>query len=212
MNEYQRPWWLWVNKPGRWVTTIRQETTPEGQVYTIRSEPLLQGLTWLIWGPISAVVVVATLTFLAILLEVKDQAILVKALFVLAFLVFPALAWGAAIVISNRLAGRYIKAEREAEARECEIRVSPAQAKLYYQTPRSSEASVFPFDHIRAVKITEPIGVRDGSSVCLTLETEQGKVILLDESLGTEAQKYDLAREMQDALQRHAATRKPYRS
>jgi hypothetical protein len=53
---------------------------------------------------------------------------------------------------------------------------------------------------IRQAKVTHPIGGRSHQALLLTLETEHGPIILLNESLGTSAQKMDLAHEIQQVL------------
>ena len=89
----QRPWWLWASKSHKLSTTVREESTVTGPVYIIRGEPIIQGLTWLVWGPLSALAVIIILTGLAIVFEAKEQTLLVRALFILAFLGLPAVAW-----------------------------------------------------------------------------------------------------------------------
>jgi hypothetical protein len=201
VSGYQRPWWLWVNKPGAFTTTVQEEATPQGQRYTIRAEPVIHSLAWLVWGPLAGLGIIILLTGLAIGLQVREQSLTVRALFVLAFLGLPALIWIATVVGVNRLAARHLGAEREAEAQSAQLRLDPAAGVLYYRANSTAPEMALPFERIKAVKVTEPIGARYSSAVCLALETDQGKVILLNETLGTEAQKFDLAREIQTAMQ-----------
>jgi hypothetical protein len=48
--------------------------------------------------------------------------------------------------------------------------------------------------------VAPPLGERDGRKVCLILEIEGGRVILLDETLGTQTQKADLAKEIESSV------------
>jgi Zn-dependent peptidase ImmA (M78 family) len=52
--------------------------------------------------------------------------------------------------------------------------------------------------------VTHPIGGHDRQALLLTLETERGPIILLNENLGTQNQKMDLAHEIQQALKTFA--------
>lgn len=198
---YQRPWWLWVNKPGTFTSTVREETTPDGQCYTIRGEPVIHSLAWLVWGPLVALGVIILLTGLAVGLQVREQNLTLRAIFILAFLGLPALAWITTVIGINRLSTRHLGLEREAEAQMAQLRLDPAARILYYRTNGAAPELALPFKQIKAAKVTEPIGARHSSAVCLALETDRGKVILLNESLGTEAQKFDLAREIQTAIE-----------
>lgn len=206
MSHSQRPWWLWASKSHKLTTTVREESTPAGPLYTVRGEPVIQGLTWLVWGPLSALVVILALTGLAIVFEARAQSLLVKAMFILAFLGLPPVVWGGTIVFVNRISGNYLQAEREAEALESRIQLDLKRDRLQFSRNDTSSVMTFPFKQINQVKVTEAIGGRGSDAVCLALETEQGRVILLDDRLGTEAQKYDLAREIQAALTRYSTT------
>ena len=66
MTRYQRPWWLIVNRSGGLKTTVQEETHPGERIFVVRGEPLIQGLAWLIWGPVAALVVVGILVWLAV--------------------------------------------------------------------------------------------------------------------------------------------------
>ncbi|MCB0210540.1 MAG: hypothetical protein KDJ52_14475 [Anaerolineae bacterium] len=202
----QRPWWLWASKSHKLSTTVREESTVTGPVYIIRGEPIIQGLTWLVWGPLSALAVIIILTGLAIVFEAKEQTLLVRALFILAFLGLPAVAWGLTIVLVNRLSNKYLQAEREADAQECRIQLDSKRGQLHFSKNDTSSEMTLPFSQIHQVNVAEPIGVRGENAVCLALDTEQGKIILLNENLGTEAQKFDLAREIQNSLRQYATT------
>ena len=61
MSNYRRPWWLVVNKPAGLVTTVQEESSPGERIFIIRGEPLVQGLVWLTWGPVGALLVILIL-------------------------------------------------------------------------------------------------------------------------------------------------------
>ncbi len=92
INNYKRPWWLIVNKAGGLITTVQEESSPGERIFIIRGEPLVQGLAWLTWGPVAALLAVVILAGLAINFDVKDQSGAMRALFGAAFLILPALA------------------------------------------------------------------------------------------------------------------------
>jgi hypothetical protein len=198
--DYQRPWWLFVNKPGGLITTVRVETPPQEQRFIIRGEPLIQGLAWLTWGPLAALLVITLLTGLAIALDVREQSALVRGLFIILFLGGPVLAWVAATILTNQLAKKYIEKERQAEIQESVIRLLPGQGELFYQTRPSAPEERLAYEYIRQVKVDSAIGGRDGKASCLLLETDDGPIILLNEALGNQNQKLDLAREIQQSL------------
>jgi len=198
VSNYKRPWWLLVNKPAGLITTIQEESAPGERSFIIRGEPLVQGLAWLTWGPVAALLVVAALTDAAIALNVSSQSGAMRMLFVAAFLLLPAAVWGLVVLIANRLAARHLEAERRAGAQECRIWLNQTMGELSYSTGNQKEKLAF--KDIRQVRVTRAIGARDGKSLCLTLNTKDGTAVLLNEMLGSEAQKIDLARELQRAL------------
>lgn len=211
MSAYRRPWWLLVNKTAGLITTVREESAPGERSFIIRGEPFVQGLAWLTWGPAGALIVIGILTGLAIGYEVREQSILVRVLFIAAYLWMPALSWGLATIIANRLAAKHLEAERQAEAQECLIRLNYERGEFSYQTTTGSSETegILAFDNIHQVKISPTIGSRDGKSVQLTLDTGQGPIVLLNAALGTQAQKADLAREIQSSISNYASKQKP---
>lgn len=200
MSRYQRPWWLLVNKPAGLITTVRQESRPGERIFLIHAEPLLQGLTWLTWGPAAALVAVLLLAGLALTLNVKEQSNLSRGLFIIAFLALPALAWASTTLILNQLARKHLQAERQTDTRHVVIRLRPDSGELYVQASSNAEEQRVEFSDIQQVKITQPVGERSGQNVCLTIETRAGLITILDETVGTHLQKVDLAGEIEQAV------------
>ena len=200
MSSYQRPWWLLVNKPAGLITTIHEDSGPDERGFRVHGEPLVQGLAWLTWGPVAALVIVLILTGLAIGLNVSEQSGLTRFLFVAAFLTLPALAWGATTIVTNRLAAKHLEAERRAEAQDCFIRLNQKRGELSYKMSPSEAGARLAFGRIRRVRVAPGLGARDRKAMCLTLDTDGGAVVLLNEKLGTQAQKADLAHEIQKSL------------
>lgn len=183
------------------MTTVREEFAPGEQTFVIRGEPLVQGLAWLIWGPIGAVVVALVLAWLAMAYQIKEQSAGVKILFIALFVMLPALVWGGIVLATIQLSKKYLQAARRAEAQECVIRLNQKLRQLLFQTTSPPTEKKFAFKDIQQAKVTHPIGERNGKNVLLTLTTTEGAVVLLNESLGTQAQKTDLALRIQQALE-----------
>jgi hypothetical protein len=181
------------------------ETSPHEQRFIIRGEPLVQGLSWLTWGPLAALLVIAVLTGFAIALNVREQSAPVRGLFIVLFLGLPVLAWVSATLMTGQLSKKYLEAERSADAQECLIRLQPEQGEFFYRTGAATQEQRLPYERIRQVKVDSPIGARDGKAVCLVLDTDHGPIILLNEKLGTQNQKVDLAREIQQSLNLYTA-------
>lgn len=200
MSGYQRPWWLLVNRPKGLVTTVEEEEKANERIFIIRGEPLVQGLAWLTWGPVAALVVVLFLTGLAIALNVQAQPQPVRGVVVIAFLLLPALAWLAVSLILTRLSRKYLQAERQGTSQERVIRLNQQERKLFLEGTAFPDPKQVAYDDIRQARVRRPIGERDGRAMQLTLETGQGSVILLNEALGTQAQKVDLATEIEKAV------------
>ena len=200
MSNYQRPWWLIVNKPVGLATTVKEESRPGERSFIIHGEPLVQGLAWLIWGPAAALVIVLLLAALALGMNVKEQSAAVRGLMLAAFLGLPALVWIATAIILTRLSQKPLQAERQAETQTCTIRLNQNQGELSFQTLAHPEEKKLAYCDIKEAKTTQPIGSQGSNKTCLTLETVTGPLILLDEALGTQAQKIDLAYEIQKAL------------
>jgi len=127
---YRRPWWLVVNKSGRLITTVQEDTRPGERVFTIRGEPLVQGLGWLTWGPVGALLVILILAGLTVGLGISEQGWGIKAVFIVAFLALPALAWGGVALAMTRLSAKFVQAERQAEAQSCLIRLDQKQGNF----------------------------------------------------------------------------------
>lgn len=204
MSEYRRPWWLVVNKSKGLLTTVREEFAPGEQVFIVRGEPLVQGLAWLIWGPLGAVVVALVIASLAMSFDVKSQSAGVKILFIALFVLLPSLVWGGIVLATIQLSRKHIVATRRAEAQECVIRLDQKMNQLFFQTTTPPVEKYFAFVDIHQAKVTHPIGARDNKNALLTLNTKEGAVVLLDETLGTQAQKTDLALRIQQALENAA--------
>ncbi len=202
MSSYQRPWWLIVNKPAGLITTVKEETDSGERVFIIRGESLVQGLIWLTWGPAAALAAIVLLTGVVLAVDVKAQPAL-RGLVIAAFLGLPALAWVVTTLILARLSQRHLQAERQADMRECVIRLKQTEGELIYRTPSQPEKTVA-YQDIQQARVTHPIGGQNSQAVRLTLETTAGPIILLDEGLGTQPQKIDLASEIQQALTAYA--------
>jgi hypothetical protein len=204
MSSYQRPWWLLVNKPPGLITTVQEESRPGERVFIIHGEPLVQGLAWLTWGPVIAVLVVLLLAGLALILNVREQSGFVRGAIVAAFLGLPALAWIGTTLLLNRLSQKHLQAERQADARECVIRLCQGEKVFYFRSSDESQEQSLPYSKIDQAKVTRPIGEQVGKNVRLTLNTDDGPVTVLDEALGTRIQKIDLATEIQKAVEADA--------
>lgn len=204
MTEYRRPWWLIVNRPAGLVSKVREEPSPGERIFIVRGEPVVQGLAWLTWGPVAALVAVVLLAGLAISFEVREQSGLVRGLFIMAFLALPALSWGVMTIILNQFSEKYLKLERQALAEQCIIRLNQNQGELSYQTSARPDERKIAFDDIRQVRVSYPVGARQNGPPRLTIETDEGPITLLNETLGTQVQKVDLANEIQAELKRYS--------
>ncbi|MEW5957823.1 MAG: hypothetical protein AB1801_08885 [Chloroflexota bacterium] len=208
MSDFRRPWWLIVNKPAGLTSTVREESGPGRRIFIIRGEPLVQGLVWLTWGPAAALIAVVLVVGIALAINVKTQPTAIRGLVIAAFLGLPALAWGATALALARLSAKYLQAEREAATQECVIHLNQTQGELTYRTAAKPERKLAYHDIHRA-RVTHPVGSQNSQAVQLTLETTAGPIILLDEMLGTQVQKIDLAHEIQQALAAYADDSSP---
>ncbi|GEM_PF-1847645 len=200
MSDYQRPWWLVVNKPIGLVTTIEKESSHGEQLWKIRGEPLIQSLTWLIWGPMGAMVAVMLLTFLAIVGNMREQPWLIRGLFIMLYFLAPALAWGGTAVMLHFLAKKHLQSERQTERQTCFICLNQTKAELSYQTTTQPKMQSLPYQRIRQAKVTHAIEQQNENAVCLSLESDEGTIILLNEMLGSRTQKIALAEEIATCL------------
>lgn len=203
MARYERPWWLFANKAPGLSTTVQTVFTPDEQRFIIRGEPQIQGLAWLTWGPVAALASITLLTGAAIAFDVNQQGPLLRALFIVLFLGLPILAWVSAAIVTNQLAKKHLQAERQADAQECLIWLEPEQSALFYRPHGASQAERLAYRDIRQVKVAPPIGSQNRNVSCLMLDTIHGPIMLLNEVLGSQSQKLDLAREIQQLLDNH---------
>lgn len=208
MSEPHRPWWLLLNKPPGLVTTISDQSRPGERVFVIRGEPIVQGLAWLVWGPVAALLVIAGLTSLAIAFNLQQQPGLLRLLFVGAYLGLPALAWGLAVIITNQRSAKYVQAIQAAETRQCTICLNQREGKLMCQ-PADGEPVELRYEQIERVYVSPSLGAQDSKAVNLALETTDSTLVLLNNLLGSHAQKADLALEIETALQKFTANKNP---
>ena len=204
MSGYERPWWLIINKPPGLIVTVTEESHPDERIFIIHGEPQVQGLAWLTWGPVAAVLTVLLLAALALALNVREQSTAIRGVVIVAFLGLPALAWAATTLLLNRLSQKHLQAERHAETRECIIQLCQNSGELVFWTSDHPKEQRLAFGSIHQARVTRPIGERGSKSVRLTLDTDDGPITLLDETLGTQIQKVDLANEIQKALRSYA--------
>jgi hypothetical protein len=200
MAQYKRPWWLIVNKTDSLTTTVQEESHPGERIFIIRGEPLVQGLAWLIWGPVAALLVVGVLIWLAISLDISAQSGAMRAVVILALLVLPALAWGVIALVMYFLSKKHVQAERQTSLQECFIRLDKKQAALFYQTTGHPTEESVEYTQIQQVKVVPTIGSQNIKDLRLLLETDDGPIVLLNEKLGTSSQKNDLAQEIQQTI------------
>jgi len=200
MTQHKRPWWLIVNKTDSLTTTIQEEAHPGERIFMIRGEPLVQGLAWLIWGPLAALLIVGILIWLAIAVDIRTQSGAVRALIILALLTLPVLAWGVVGLALHLLSRKHLQSEREAGRQECFIRLDQKQAALFYQTTNHPTQEKIPYPQIQQVRVAPAIGSQDIKKVRLLLETDDGPITLLNEKLGTLAQKNDLAQAIEQIV------------
>jgi hypothetical protein len=200
MTQYKRPWWLIVNKTDSLTTTVQEEAHPGERIFVVRGEPLVQGLAWLIWGPVAALLVVGVLIWLAISLDVRAQNGAVRALVIVALLILPAIAWGVVALVLHLLSQKHVRAEGQAGLQECLIRLNKKQAALFYQTTTHPTEEKIPYTEIQKVRVAPIIGSQDIKDMRLLLETDDGPIVLLNEKLGTLSQKNDLAQELEQTV------------
>ncbi len=198
-THYQRPWWLVVNKPWGLVTTIEEEVKAGERTFIIEGEPLIQSLAWLTWGPAGAMAMVILLTAIAIGGQIREQAWSVRGLFIMAYLVLPALAWVGQVWLIQRLAKKHLEAERQAERQECFICLNRAKRELVYQTTAQPQRQYVSYDQIRQVKISSANSSNE-TALRLCLDTLDGTITLLPEKLGSRPQKIELAQQLEQAM------------
>ncbi len=208
MSDYRRPWWLMVSKSARLVTTVCDESTPGRRVLVITGEPTVQAVTWLTCGPAAALGVIATITVVAIALNVQAQDALTRAAFIGLFLGLPPLAWGLTVLWANAKSGKHLEAMRHAEAQTCTLILNQQEGLFSYTTSQQKRELVVPYSEIKRVFVAPPIGASDVTKMNLTLETAVSTLVLLPESLGTHNQKADLALEINGAIQKYQSQQK----
>ena len=204
MNAYRRPWWLLMSWPAGLTTTIYDENRPGERILTVHGEPAVQGLAWLTWGPVGALLVIFLLTGMAMAWQINQQSWTVRGFFILAFLSLPALVWVAVALVFKQLAVKHVQAARQAGTAECVIRLNQAEGLLVYQIKGQSGPHTVPYGDIRRVRVAPAVEVRGSEAWRLVLDTDARPIVLLDEKLGTHPQKIDLAAEIQHTIDAYA--------
>jgi hypothetical protein len=200
MTQYQRPWWLIVNKTNSLTTTVQEEAHPGERIFVVRGEPLVQGLAWLVWGPIAALFVVGVLVLLVISLDVRAQSGAIRGLVIIILLILPAVAWGIVALILQLLSRKHLQTERETNSQSCIVKLNRIQQSLSYQTTNHPTEETVPYTQIQQVKVAPEIGGQDIKKMRLLLETDEGPIVLLNTKLGTLSQKNDLAKIIEQAV------------
>lgn len=200
MSQTERPWWLLVNKSAGLVTSVQEAHTPGEQTFIVQGEPVVQGLAWLTWGPAGALLGILLMTGAAIAFDISERSWLLKFGFITAFMMVPALLWGVVALLTSRLARRYLDIAREAGRQSCTIRLNQPKAQLSFLADTSAVETTVQYADIQQAEVTYPIGDRGGKRALLTLQTKQGPLTLLNETLGSQTQKTDLAEKIEAAL------------
>ena len=201
MSQIERPWWLLVNKSAGLVTTVQEAHRPGEQTFIVRGEPVVQGLAWLTWGPAGALLGILLMTGAAIAFDISEQSWALKFIFIGAFMVVPALLWGGVAGLTTRLARPYLDAAREAGRQSCTIHLNQVKGQLSFETNSSSVETMVAYSDIQYAEVTYPVGDRGGKRALLTLQTKQGPLTLLNEALGSQTQKTDLAEKIKVVLE-----------
>lgn len=209
MNTHQRPWWLFVHKSSVLVTHIEDRSRPGERVFVIRGEPVVKGLAWLTCGPLSALAVIALLTGVAVAVNMRELPGLTRMLFVAALLGLPALVWGLTVFVTSRMSAQHIQAIKDASSKTCVIKLRPKTGEMAVKTVYSDHEDTLSFAEVQRARVAPAIGAKDGKAVVLSLETDDGPLVLLDESLGNHNQKADLAQAIQSALKKYAQKQNP---
>ena len=193
MNQYQRPWWAWALRLPALKTTLHEDHRPGYKRFIIEGEPQFKSMAWVTYGPALAVVVVVIMGGLAWALEIRQQSIMIKTLFVCLTILLPMLVWIMGSALMNRLVERALQHEATATKERVELELD-----LTARTLRLDGTTLIPFDEIADFKLMSNGGAYYQPHeeivplVHLMLDTKQGQKTLLKQELGTVQQKLEL--------------------
>jgi hypothetical protein len=130
---------------------------------------------------------------LAWALEIRQQSIMIKTLFVCLTIILPMLVWIMASALINSLVERALQQEAAAMKERVQLDLD-----LTARTLRVDETTSIPFDEIADFKLMSNGGIYYQPHdemvplVYLMMETKQGQKTLLKQGLGTVQQKLEL--------------------
>jgi hypothetical protein len=193
LNRYQRPWWVWALRLPALKTTLHEDHRPGHKRFIIEGEPQFKSMAWVTYGPALAVVAVVIMGGLAWALEIRQQSIMIKTLFVCLTIILPMLVWIMASALINSLVERALQQEAAAMKERVQLDLD-----LTARTLRVDETTSIPFDEIADFKLMSNGGIYYQPHdemvplVYLMMETKQGQKTLLKQGLGTVQQKLEL--------------------
>ena len=198
MTTKYRPWWLFAMQMSLLDTTIREDHHPDKKRYIIAGKPVIKNLSWIVYGPVFAVLAVLVVGALSWALAINRQDATLRLIFVCFLALSPALAWAVMGAVMNKVSQRYLDAEVEAKKQRVEIELDLATRAL-------QKDNEFPisFDDIEDFKLVSDSGVyytpgeNSVTIVNLIANTRQGKVTLLPKALGSLKQKLQIISELE---------------
>ena len=202
MTTKHRPWWLFAMQMSLLDTTIKEDHQPDKKRYIIAGKPVIKNLSWIVYGPVFAVLAVLLVGVLSWALAINRQDATLKLIFVCFLALSPALAWGVMGAVMNKLSQRYLDAEVDAKKQRVELELDMTTRALQ----KDNELPVS-FDDIEDFKLVADSGVyytpgeNSVTIVNLIANTRQGKVTLLPKQLGSLRQKLQLLSQLEAAVQ-----------
>ena len=198
MKQVQRPWWALALQMPALDTVLREDHHADEKRFLIEGKPVLKSLTWVIYGPILAVIAVIASGYYVWAFDIRAQPTPAKLIAVCGMVLLPLMFWFTGGGLVNKLVVRALN-----QAAESGCQAVTLTLKLTEQILQINQAQTFSFEQISGFKLISDSGLyydperAEGMQMNLVLETDQGAVVLLPKELGSVSQKLQLLGQLQ---------------
>ncbi|OQY44209.1 MAG: hypothetical protein B6242_13205 [Anaerolineaceae bacterium 4572_78] len=195
----KRPWWVLAVQMPVLKTTIHEYHRQ--QKFVIMGEPIIQSLTWIVYGPLFALSSIVIYTVLAWNFEVNTQSLALRLSASCAFILVPMIAWFVGAFIMSKITEPYINRQIKANIQHVEITIDFTKDIL-----QLNKNKAIPLENIADLQLISDRGeiyshdAEYNPLLNLIMTTDDEKITILSKELGTRLQKLDLLNKLEKLL------------
>lgn len=198
MKNYKRPWWLLAAQMPLLETILKENHTPTQKRFTIIGKPILKSLSWVVYGPLTAVVIIGLFAILALMIDIQNQVGFTKWAFACFMGLTPFAGWLGGSILFSKISQLYLDREIEDKTETVEITADLETKTLHITTLPS-----FAFEAVESFKLMTDAGIYyDAEETIMLLfnvvmNTTSGQYTVLSKDMGNIKQKQQLISQLE---------------